>query len=174
MFILQNGCLASGDSLCTRGADYSSLSTNLVLVLIKLHSVILFKAISSVVNIISPCQPLPNKGLAVPVVLSASWYHCCHQTARAHFCRCAKLNSLAVPLSCACSPSSSQKIMVFQPRRQPSQESAMVSAAERAHTLKYGSPTRAACSEGLRTSSLTAPRPSGEVSLEKMEMLGWE
>lgn len=48
-----------------------SLSMNLVLVLIKLHSMILFKAIFSVVNTISTCQPLPNKGLVVPVVLSS-------------------------------------------------------------------------------------------------------
>lgn len=138
-----------------------SLSMNLVLVLIKLHSMILFKAIFSVVNTISTCQPLPNKGLVVPVVLSASWYHCCHHTAWAHFC--SKPSSLAVPLSYACSPSSSQKIVVSQPRSQPSQVSDMASGPLCAHTPKYGLSRRAAYLDGLRThyQGLTVPHTSG-------------
>lgn len=90
-FILQNVCLASGYSLCTCVTDYSSLSTNLVLVLIKLHSASLFKAISSVVNTISsPSQ----QRVSSPCRLSASWYHCCHHRAWARFC--SKLSSLAI------------------------------------------------------------------------------
>lgn len=144
---------------------------NLALVLIKLHSVILFKAISLVVNTTSTCQPLPNKGLVVPAVLSASWYHCCRHTAWARFC--SKLSSLAVPLSYACSPSSSPKIMVSQPGSQPSQESDMASGPVCAHTPKHGWPRRAAYLEGLRThhQGLTVPHTSGEVSLKMMEML---
>lgn len=88
-FILQDSCLASGYSLCTCVADYSSLSTNLVL--IKLHSVSFFKTICSVVNIISsPSQ----QRVSSPCSLSASWYHCCHHRAWAHFC--SKLSSLAI------------------------------------------------------------------------------